>query len=102
MNALSDWPLRARLIDWRIGTGDPPAVIATGFDLPVRVVEGLLDPLDDGQLSIDDAALICRRLRVDPRTIWGTRFTDQHEAAANWTPEEPFKGDRRYIPWPVP
>ena len=63
-------PLRNWLLAWRIWTGDPPATIARGFGLDEDVVAELLSPRPPLMMETAGAVDVCRKLRLDPRSMW--------------------------------
>lgn len=91
-------PLRFLLIDWWAKTGDPPERIAVGFDLPLELVTGILSGRYD-HISLVDAALVCRQLRVDSTWLWPQAPTDLIEAEIH--PDEADDEDA-CLPWPSP
>ncbi len=91
-------PLRFLLIDWWAKTGDPPERIAVGFDLPLELVTGLLSGYA-GHISLVDAALVCRQLRVDPTWLWPETPTALIAAEIHL---EEADDEHACIPWPSP
>lgn len=63
-------PLRNWLLAWRIWTGDPPEMIARGFDLDARLVEELLGPRPPLVLERSLAVHMCAKLRLEPGELW--------------------------------
>jgi len=65
-------PLRNWFVAWHIHTGDPPEVIAKGFDLDEEIVVELLS--GEGSLMMDEhtAIELCAKTRLDPRLLWPT------------------------------
>lgn len=63
-------PLRNWFLAWHIHTGDPPEVIAKGFDLDVQLVADLVS--GDAPLMLDSQVAIeaCRMIRVAPEALW--------------------------------
>lgn len=74
MNTIPDQlparPLRNWFLAWHLHTGDPPKVIAKGFDLDGELVAELLGDEAPLMLRFDEAMDVCHRLRIDPRTRW--------------------------------
>lgn len=67
-------PLRNWFLAWHIHTGDPPEVIARGFDLPVPLVFDLLADQAPLMLAEGEAIEICRSVRVAPADLWDVRW----------------------------
>lgn len=63
-------PLRNWLLAWHIHTGDPPVVIARGFDLPSQLVVELLGGRPPLMIDMVVAERLCCNLRVAPGVFW--------------------------------
>lgn len=64
-------PVRNWLLAWHIHTGDPPELIAKGFDLDPLLVEDLLGPALPRWISVVDARAVLFACRLDSRDLWG-------------------------------
>jgi len=67
---LPSWPLRNWFLAWHIHTGDPPEVIAKGFDVDEEIVVDLLSGEASLMMETSAALAICCNLRVDPQELW--------------------------------
>ena len=93
-------PLVVRLVSWAITTGDDVSTMARGFDLPEQLV-GFLLAAKSTRLDVENAALICRRLRLDPIEVWFGEELAESDQAGIWQ-ADPFHGER--VPseaWPL-
>ena len=91
MSGLSAAPLTRRLISWVATTGDDAPLVAAGFDVPVGLVELLLRR-PEAHIGLEDAELLCRRMRLDPNVLWPEHTAVVTEAMASWAPDR-FLGE---------
>lgn len=63
-------PLRNWLLAWHIHTGDPPEVIARGFDLDSSLEADLLSGDAPLVMPSPTGLEICAHLRIAPQAIW--------------------------------
>ncbi len=59
-------PIRMFLVRWMIETGDPIEVVATGFNLDVRLVRALLTRVTESLPRVD-FLLVSRQLGIDEK-----------------------------------
>jgi len=85
-------PLRNWLLAWHIHTGDPPEVIAKGFDLDPFLVADILSGDLSMMMNAVKAVTIARKLRLDPETIWPERTR-----VANWIVEPGEPGHAKLL-----
>ena len=64
-------PLRNWFLAWHVHTGDPPDVMAKGFDLPAELVGELLAKRPPLMLESAVALDVCTRIRADASTLFG-------------------------------
>ncbi len=93
-------PLVVRLVSWAAATGDDVSTMARGFDLPEELV-GFLLAAKSTRLDVENAALICRRLRLDPSEVWPGEGVAESDLARIWQADR-LNGER--VPseaWPL-
>jgi len=77
-------PLSSRLLLWWNSTGDTIDQMAAGFGVPTELFRSVMLAERDS-VSFEEAALLCRQLRLSPDSVWANFVPNDHR---QWTPDD--------------